>query len=219
MTNWQDFITNGSQAPVWPYPIRYDQEQIVDADVLVLGAGIAGCWAAISAARKGVKVALVEKSATIRSGAGGPGVDHWNDCANNPLSLVDPDEWAARMAQKNGGYCSGIAHQIQVRENYDTLLELENMGGKVRDAADDYVGAEGRDDKTKFMISPRFNFNHDTNVVIRVWGSTFKPALRKECLRLGVKIFDRVMATNLLTEKGLQGGRVVGAMGFNNRTG
>jgi hypothetical protein len=41
-------------------------------------------------------------------------------------------------------------------------------------------------------------------VVIRVWGTTFKPALKKECKRLGVKIFDRVMATSLLTEGGKQ---------------
>jgi succinate dehydrogenase/fumarate reductase flavoprotein subunit len=52
-----------------------------------------------------------------------------------------------------------------------------------------------------------------------VWGTTFKPALKKECKRLGVKIFDRVMVTNLLSEKGVQGARVVGAAGFNNRTG
>ena len=57
------------------------------------------------------------------------------------------------------------------------------------------------------------------NVVIRVWGTTFKPALKKECKRLGVKIFDRVMVTSLLTEKGIQGARVIGATGFNNRTG
>jgi len=57
------------------------------------------------------------------------------------------------------------------------------------------------------------------NVVIRVWGSTFKPALKKECQRLGVNIFDRVMATSLLTENGVQGARVVGATGFNSRTG
>jgi succinate dehydrogenase/fumarate reductase flavoprotein subunit len=67
-----------------------------------------------------------------------------------------------------------------------------------------------------FKSNPEQKLN---NVVIRVWGSTFKPALKKECQRLGVKIFDRVMVTNLLTDKGVQGARVVGAMGFNNRTG
>lgn len=218
MATWQEITKYGSM-PEWPYPIRYEQEQEIEADVLVLGGGIAGCWAAISAARKGVRVVLVEKGATIRSGAGGPGVDHWNDCACNPLSKVDPDVQAQQRADLNGGYSCGIARQVQCRENYDTLLEMENMGGKIRDTEDEYVGAEGRDDKTKFMISPRGNYDHDTNLVIRVWGTTFKPALRKECLRLGVKIFDRVMATSLLTENGKQGNRVIGATGINNRTG
>jgi succinate dehydrogenase/fumarate reductase flavoprotein subunit len=43
--------------------------------------------------------------------------------------------------------------------------------------------------------------------------------LKKECERLGVKIFDRVMITSFLTEGGVQGGRVIGATGLNNRTG
>ena len=47
-----------------------------------------------------------------------------------------------------------------------------------------------------------------------VWGTTFKPALKKECQRLGVKIYDRVMATSLLTEGGIQGARVVGPPGL-----
>ena len=220
MTSWQEYLDKEGKPPVWPYPVNYDKEQEIETDVLVLGGGIAGCWAAISAARKGVRVALVEKSATIRSGAGGPGVDHWNDCCHNPLSKVNADEWAQRLANNNGGYtCGGVAREVQCRENYDTLIELENMGGKIRDTEDKYKGAEGRDDKTKFMISPRYNYNHETNTVIRVWGSTFKPALRKEALRLGVKIYDRVMATGLLNEGGKQGARVVGAMGVNNRTG
>ena len=219
MPTWHELLGKEGRTPEWPYPISYDKEQEIETDVLVLGGGIAGCWAAISAARKGVRVALVEKAATIRSGAGGSGCDHWCDTPANPLSKVDPDEWAQRLASANGGYSCGIARQIQCRENYDTLLELEKMGGKVRDYDDKYRGAEGRDDETKFMISPRSNPNHSTNVVIRVWGTTFKPALKKECQRLGVKIFDRVMATSLLTEGGIQGARVVGATGFNNRTG
>lgn len=219
MTTFHEFVGNDGHAPVWPYAIRYDQEQVIETDVLVIGGGIAGCWAAISAARNGVRVALVEKSATIRSGAGGPGCDHWCDTAANPLSRVDPDEWAQMLTNGFGGYGCGIGREIQCRENYDTLLELEKMGGKIRDTDDQFKGVEGRDDKTKFLISPRMNPFHDTNVVIRVWGTTFKPALKKECERLGVKIYDRVMATSLLTEKGIQGARVVGATGVNSRTG
>jgi succinate dehydrogenase/fumarate reductase flavoprotein subunit len=219
MTVFHEYFKKEGRAPAWPYPVGYEQVQEIETDVLVLGGGIAGCWAAISAARKGVKVALVEKGATVRSGAGGPGCDHWCDTAANPLSKVNPDEWAQRLTEANGGYSNGIGRQIQCRENYDTLLELEKMGGKIRDYDDRYQGAEGRDDRTKFLISPRANPFHDTNVVIRVWGTTFKPALKKECERLGVKIYDRIMATSLLSERGFQGARIAGAIGINNRTG
>ncbi|MFC1838163.1 FAD-dependent oxidoreductase [Thermodesulfobacteriota bacterium] len=217
MTTWHEFYNKNGHGPAWPYPIKYGEDREVDADVLIIGGGIAGCWAAISAARKGVRVALVEKGATIRSGAGGPGCDHWCDVPANPLSKVDPDEWSRRVS--NMPYACGIGRQIQCRENYDTLLELEKMGGKIRDIDDKHKGVEGRDDETRFMISPRYNPNHEHNVVIRVWGTTFKPALKKECQRLGVKIYDRIMATSLLTVDGLQGTRVVGATGLNNRTG
>ncbi len=235
MTTWHGYLKEQGKAPDWPYPVRYGQEQEIDVDVLVLGGGIAGCWAAISAARYDLKVALVEKGDTIRSGLGGPGCDHWCNAPANPLSNVDPDGWAQHMADRP--YCNGIGIQIQCREDYDTLLEMEQMGGKIRDTGNEYVGAIGRDDKTKLMISPRYGTIHSylpdpkmgepdwnkdgkrNNVVIRVWGSTFKPALKKECKRLGVKIFDRVMATSLLNENGVQGARIVGATGINNRTG
>jgi len=231
MTKWHDFLEKEGKAPPWPYPVDYDKEQEIETDVLVIGGGIAGCWAAISAARKGARVALVEKGDTIRSGAGGPGCDHWCNVPANPHSKVDPDEWAKVLTERPGvlgplmkgpvkcSYANGIGNQIQCREDYDTLLEMEQMGGKIRDIDDTYKGAEGRYDDTKFMFSPRVSPNHSTEVVIRIWGTTFKPALKKECKRLGVKIYDRVMVTSLLTEGGIQGARVVGATGFNNRTG
>jgi succinate dehydrogenase/fumarate reductase flavoprotein subunit len=231
MTNWHEFYQRQGVAPSWPYPVDYEKEYEIETDVLVIGGGIAGCWAAISAARKGVRVALVEKGDTIRSGAGGPGCDHWGQCPTNPHSKVDPDEWAKVLALHPGtmselpkgdpkcSYGNGIGAQITCRENYDTLLELEQMGGQIRDIHDEYLGVEGRYNDTKFMLSPRTSPNHETELVLRVWGVTFKPALKKECRRLGVRIFDRVMATSLLTEGGAQGAGVIGATGFNNRTG
>ncbi len=231
MTNWHEFYQKQNTAPPWPYDVDYEKEHEIETDVLVIGGGIAGCWAAISAARKGVRVALVEKGDTIRSGSGGPGCDHWCQCPGNPHSKADPDAWAKVLALHPGtmsalpkgtprfSYGNGIGAQITCRENYDTLLELEQMGGQIRDIHDEYIGAEGRYDNTKFMISPRTSPNHETEIVLRVWGVTFKPALKKECQRLGVRIFDRVMVTSLLTEGGIQGARVIGATGFNNRTG
>ena len=228
MTTWHDYLNDQGEAPRWPYSVDYDKEREVEADVL---GGIAGCWAAISAARNGARVVMVEKGATVRSGSGGPGCDHWCQCPANPHSNVDPDEWAKVCAEHPGTmsavpkstlkypYGNGIGAQITCRESYDTLLEMEQMGGQIRDVNDEYVGAEGRYDDTKFMFSPRTSPEHSMELVIRIWGSNWKPLLKQECQRLGVMIFDRVMATSLLNEGGVQGARVIGATGFNSRTG
>ncbi|MFX1593064.1 MAG: FAD-dependent oxidoreductase, partial [Promethearchaeota archaeon] len=199
----------------WPYPVKWNLEKEASADILVLGGGIAGCWAAIAAAKKGVKVILVEKGATIRSGAGGSGCDHWESAATNPCSRVTPEELTLAMIKDHNGYNNGISHYIECREGYDRLLDLEKMGGKIRDLEDEFKNAEFRDEKTKFL----FAYDYKNKFTLRVWGTTFKPALYKECKRLGVEIYDRTMATSLLTEGGRQGARVVGATGINGRTG
>ena len=208
---------NQKDAPTaeWPYPVRYDAEHEVSADVLVLGGGAAGCFAAIAAAKKGAKVVLVEKGVTKRSGSGGAGVDHWHYAADNPCSRIAPEEMARAIIEAWGGYSNGITDYIMCSTSYETLLELEKMGGKVRDTEDQFNGAEFRDEKSKLL----FAYDYENRTCIRVWGTTFKPALYKECKRLGVQVYDRVMATSLLTAGGRQGTRVIGATGVNVRTG
>ena len=88
----------------WPYENEYGQTETVEADVLVLGGGLAGCFAAISAARKGKKVILVEKGATKRSGSAGTGFDHWESACTNPCSEVTAKEIAEAL--KN---CKAVA--------------------------------------------------------------------------------------------------------------
>lgn len=199
----------------WPYPLEWDKEETINADVLVLGGGIAGCMAAIAAARRGQRVVLVEKGATKRSGAGGSGCDHWESAATNPCSKVSPEELTEAMLRDNDGFNNGISHYIECREGYDRLLDIEEMGGKIRDTEDEFKGANFRDEDTKLM----FAYDYENKFTLRIWGSTFKPAMYKELKRLGVKIYDRVMVTSLLTEDGQQGGRCIGATGIHTRTG
>lgn len=199
----------------WPYPLEWDKEETISTDVLVLGGGIAGCMAAISAARKGQKVVLVEKGATKMSGAGGSGCDHWESAATNPCSEVSPEQLTTAMLDDNDGYNNGISHYIECREGYDRLLDIEEMGGKIRDTDDEFKGAAFRDDLTKLM----FAYDYESKITLRIWGTTFKPAMYKEMKRLGVKIIDRVMVTSLLTEGGQQGARCIGATGIHTRTG
>lgn len=182
----------------WPYPDEVGTEETIESDVLVLGGGLSGCFAAIAAARKGLSVTLVEKGAVERSGSAGTGFDHWESACTNPCSGVTPEEIAEAYVNEQDWYSNGIAHYIECREGYDRLLDLELFGGKIRDTEDEFKGAEFRDDETKLM----FAYDYQNKFTIRVWGSTFKPALARELKRLGVRVLERTEATALLVERG-----------------
>ncbi len=199
----------------WPYQVRYGAERRYDCDVLVIGGGIGGAWAAIAAARCGARVIILEKAATERSGAGGAGVDHWQWAADNPCSRVTPEELAQALIDNHGGYRGGIGSYIQCASAWETLLEMEALGGKIRDSDGEFSGAEFRDGKTKLL----FAYDYTNRFVIRVWGHNFKPLLREELRRRGVRVMDRTAVTALLTEGGRQGARVVGATGVHIRSG
>ena len=223
------------QKYTWPYENEVGMEETITSDVLVLGGGLSGCFAAIAAARKGRSVVLVEKGAVEKSGSAGTGFDHWESACTNPCSQVTPEDIAEAYVREQDWYSNGIAHYIECREGYDRLLDIESFGGKIRDTEDEFAGAEFRDEQTKLM----FAYDYRNKFTIRVWGSTFKPALVKEMKRLGVRIIERTEATALLVarensagekegisgEKGSSGEekqerlRGVGAMGMNVHTG
>ena len=200
----------------WPYENEAGMEEIISSDVLVLGGGLSGCFAAIAAAERGQSVVLVEKGATEKSGSGGTGFDHWESACTNPCSRVTPEEIANAYVNEQDWYSNGIAHYIECREGYDRLLDMERFGGKIRDTEDEFAGAEFRDDETKLM----FAYDYKNKFTLRVWGSTFKPALVREMKRLGVKIMDRTEATALLVSQDAEGRKQgAGAMGMQVHTG
>ena len=206
---------NQRESLEWPYPVDYEKENETSTDVLVLGGGIAGSHAAINAARKGARVIIVDKGATKRSGQGGTGVDHWQLACTNPCCKVTSEEMTKLIVEGLGQYDCGLKRYIQCKESYDTLLDVEKMGVKVRDTDDEFKGADFRDDETKLL----FAYDYDNKYTIRVCGHNMKPALYNELNKLGITIYDRVMVTGLLTEGGRQGSKVVGATGVNVRTG
>ena len=199
----------------WPYPLEWDKTEKAACDVLVLGGGMAGCFAALGAARSGSSVILLEKAAAETSGAAGSGCDHWESAATNPCSRVSPEELTGAMIRSHHGYNNGISHYIECREGYDRLLDLEAMGARIRDEQGLFRGAEFRDEATKLL----FAYDYVNRFTLRVFGTTFKPALNRECRRSGVRVFDRAMATALLTGGGIPSERVTGAVAVMARTG
>ncbi len=214
MPDWfNQLIEKGGSATKWPYTIKYDQETTLSADVVVLGGGPAGCMAAIESAKSGASVILVDKAHAKRSG-GGSGVDHWLTTPT-PASNITAEECVAWETDSYNGYVNALSRYIASREGWDTLLELEEMGAKIRDSEDEFKGAPFRDDVTRLL----FAYDYENRVTLRVWGTTFKPAMYQRCKSLGVKILNRMMVTSLLTKGGQKGERVAGATAFNNRTG
>jgi succinate dehydrogenase/fumarate reductase flavoprotein subunit len=214
MGSWFDHLLEaGGGALKWPYPIRYGEEDAAQADVLVLGAGPAGCMAAIAAARAGASVILVDKGHPKGAG-GGSGCDHWLNMPH-PGAKVSAEECVEWEFKSYGGYVNALSRYIAARECYDTFLEMEAMGCKVRDTDDEFVGAPFRDDDTKLL----YTYDYENRFILRVWGTTFKPAMYQECRRLGITILGRTMITGILTEGGRPGARAAGAVGFNVRDG
>ena len=78
----------------WPYDNKVGLKTTIKCDVVVLGGGLSGCFAAIAARKKGLSVAIVEKGAIEKSGAAGTGFDHWESACTNPCSKVTPEEIA-----------------------------------------------------------------------------------------------------------------------------
>ena len=198
----------------WPYPNEMENREDLECDVLVLGAGVSGCFAAIAAAQHGQKVILVEKGSVIHSGAAGTGFDHWESACTNPCSNVTPEEIAEAYVDEQDHYSNGIAHYIECREGYDRLLDLEAWGGKIRDTEGEFAGADFRDETTGLL----FAYDYANKFTLRVWGSTFKPVLLKRLRQLGVRILERTEACSLLTEHTDGKTRGTGALCMNVRT-
>ncbi|WP_246140872.1 FAD-dependent oxidoreductase [Bacillus marasmi] len=95
------------------------------ADVLVIGGGPAGAWAALSAAENGASVILVDKGYCGTSGATAP--------SGNGVWYIQPDEASREEAMKSrealGGYLAERSWMKRVLDRtYDNVNKLEEWG-------------------------------------------------------------------------------------------
>ena len=182
------------------------KEQIVETDVLVIGGGIAGCFAAIKAKEQGVDVTLVDKGYVGKSGQTPccnvttvyiPERDNLNVWMNDvhvKSEYVDNQEWIEIVLRESQAlwkdYCSyGI--QVYKWDSQDNI----------------FVSSPYKDDGELLTqggasFAPRINFRYPIRQNAEV--------LRKQCLKLGIKVMDRIMITDLIKQEG----KIVGAIGF-----
>ncbi|MFC1909239.1 FAD-dependent oxidoreductase [Chloroflexota bacterium] len=180
-------------------------DKVIETDVMVMGGGIAGCYAATKAAEGGLNVTLVEKAKTDRSGSAAMGEDHYEPV---PCDGVTPLEfvklWEERQHHLNGDgrfTDPNIPYRLLDKSMW-VLEESEKMG----------ITMKWDDGEYYHMPSGWFG---GPRLMIRVHWPDIKPKLARAVRKSGANVLERTMVVDLLTNNG----RVVGATAINTRTG
>jgi succinate dehydrogenase/fumarate reductase flavoprotein subunit len=169
----------------------------VEADVLVLGSGAAGCGAAIGASEQGAKVTLVDKGKLESSGCLGGGNDHFMAVLNSGPD-TDTEEAVIRFfATPASGYSRELVSRW-VRSMAPILEILERAGIEfIRNSDGTLLRTVGFGQPGPWWVNIRN-------------GQMVKRRLAKLIRGMGVQVIDNVMITRLLVSEG----RIAGAMGF-----
>ncbi|HBM16900.1 MAG TPA: succinate dehydrogenase/fumarate reductase flavoprotein subunit [Lentisphaeria bacterium] len=159
-----------------------------ECDVLVIGGGMAGFYAAIRANQKGLKVTITDKGTVGRSG-----FTPWA----NTFSIFDeslgddPQEWI-KAVQSKGEYLVNLAYfNMQIEDSLARYKELLNWG---------IVDSRPEEwDKTSSISSRKYLLGHDRRILM--------PKILKEA---DITMVQRVMITELLKDDK----QIIGAIGF-----
>ena len=172
------------------------KETRFETDVLVVGGGIAGCFAAIKAKEQGAEVILVDKGFVGKSGQTpyangfmafnpdwGHKLDDWMGYINKTSEYVNNRDWT----------------EITINESYARYLDLVSWG----------VQFEKGDDGQPIRVSDPPGVTELLRID-RKAKENYTQILRKQVLKSRVKILDRIMVTELLK----QDGKIIGALGI-----
>lgn len=172
---------------------------VVRSDVLVIGGGIAGCFAAIKAREEGRSVAILDKATLRRGGSVGPGMDHVS-LGVHPQAITYEEARAYAAKARKDLQDPNVTLAIDVHA-YERVQDMERFGIPVRE-----------DDGSYFVWNdPERHFS-----CVSYRGVDTKVKLGQAVERSGADIYERTMGVELL--KG-EDGRVTGAVGLNTRTG
>lgn len=183
--------------------MSFSHPDTVETDVLVIGGGCGGCWAAIGAAESNCKVMLVEKGVVARSG----GAVFCHDLLA-PTPEGEFEAWLAEVVEQAENLCD---------QRYASSLLLE--GGQRIEQMRGFGVSFETDYKGKLALS--LGRGHKVSKVVLYNGRELMEVMKEEVRRRGVDLVERVMIIDLLTSDGQlpTQGRVVGAVGLGTRSG
>lgn len=170
-------------------------------DLLVIGGGIAGLMAAITASDKGVKdIMVLEKANIVRSGAGGGGNDHFR-CWLPEVHGAGPDAFRAVMAESMDSHTGNgqdpILARLFLERSAEVVHRWEEWGIDMRPHGDYNFAGHA------FPNRPRIFLKYD--------GSRQKPILARETKKRGITVFNDTSSTDILTVDG----KVAGVLALN----
>lgn len=178
--------------------IKMDKKAI-EADVLVVGGGIAGLMAAIHAAEQGASVMVVEKANTKRSGCGATGNDHFL-CYIPEVHGDDMEPiFAEYLKSQVGGFSDRSLAMTFLNQSYDRVRNWESWGINMRPKGFwDFSGHA-------FPGRPR--------IWLKYAGHNQKGVLTKQAKKSGVRIINHLSVSEVITKDG----EVTGAIGISTR--
>lgn len=168
-------------------------DRVVETDVMVVGGGLAGTFAAIEARASGADVLVVEKAYTGKSGGAALGASWF--AVFNPEWGHDFCTWMDLLTGIGEYLNNRDWVEIILRESYARYRDLVSWGVP-------FASETGRSPFPGSYAMPLVK-------------NTIMPILRSKLLEDGVRILDRVMITDLIAVDG----RVLGAVGFDTRKG
>ncbi len=169
--------------------------EIIDADILVVGGGAAGIRSAIEAASEGLKVLCLSKGPVTRSGITPVAAEGYQvPCAegDSPRQHYEDTVSAGRgLSDRNLAY-------MLARGAEDSLQELLRYGARFK-----------RDSDGRFIQSLRPGQAHKRNCFLRGGGWGMMAALKAELgCQKGVLLLEDVIMTRLLLDSGRAAGAV-----------
>jgi succinate dehydrogenase/fumarate reductase flavoprotein subunit len=180
------------------------KERSATTDVLVIGGGMAGCFAAIKAREQGCDVVLVDKGFVSKSGetpyAGDTVV--FNEAWGHDL-----DAWLTQVSVVGEYLNDRRWNEIVFRESYERFQDLRSWG--VRFLEEDGEPVRLAHPLTQITLPDEDRFPPLVSQVVH-WLPGFPTAMRKQVVRSGVQIVDRFVVTELLR----RGDHAVGVVGF-----
>ena len=178
------------------------KEQVVETDVLVIGGGIAGCFAAIKAKEKGVNVTLVDKGYVSRSG---------QTPYASSITVFNPewghnlDEWVNQVNVYSEYINNRTWTEIMFKDSYARFQDLVSWGTEFQKDEN-----SPRPHKFRIRYYPVSGAVTETLFYEGHFPYKYAQVLREHAVKSGVEILDKTMITDLIKEDG----RVVGAVGM-----